>query len=131
MRTSMQLQIITPERVFYSGQATQVTAPGVMGEFGVLPGHAPFISTLKAGIIRVQSATGTERIAMLEGVAEVTPDHCTILAEQAVSLENLTAEEIQAELQAARDAAETAHTDEIKARTTTRLQLAEIIAKAH
>jgi F-type H+-transporting ATPase subunit epsilon len=79
----MNLQIITPEKILYSGEAVMVTAPGTEGEFGVLAGHAPFISTLKAGEIVVTLAGGKEeRMAIESGVAEVTPEHCTLLIEQ-------------------------------------------------
>ncbi len=79
----MQLQIITPEKVLFSGSIAMVTAPGTEGEFGVLPGHAPFISTLKNGEIVVNPENGGEqRIAIASGVAEVTPERCTLLIEQ-------------------------------------------------
>jgi F-type H+-transporting ATPase subunit epsilon len=80
----MNLQIITPEKILFSGPITMVTAPGTEGEFGVLPGHAPLISTLKAGEIVVTPESGSEqRIAIESGVAEVMPERCTLLIEQA------------------------------------------------
>jgi len=79
----MELQIITPEKIIFSGPITMVTVPGVEGDFGVLAGHAPFISTLKAGEVVVNLENGKEeRIAIESGVAEVTPERCTLLIEQ-------------------------------------------------
>lgn len=80
----MLLNIITPEKILFSGDVAMVTAPGTEGDFGVLSGHAPFISTLKAGEIVVTNESGKEeRIAIDGGVAEVTPERCTLLIEQA------------------------------------------------
>ncbi len=78
------LQIITPEKILFSGEVEMVTAPGSEGEFGVLKGHAPFISTLKSGEIVAQLENGREeRFAVESGVAEVTPERCVLLVEQA------------------------------------------------
>lgn len=80
----MELQIITPEKILFSGPVDMVTAPGAEGDFGVLAGHAPLISTLRAGEIIVNMPGGKEeRIAIESGVAEVTPERCTLLIEQA------------------------------------------------
>lgn len=130
MPSTFHLKIITPEAIFFSGEAMQVTAPGVMGEFGVLPGHAPFISTLKSGIVRLKDVSGEHRIAMLDGVAEVTPERCIILAEHAKSLENVSKADAAVAFQEAKDAYELAHTDELRARASAKLALAELVAQA-
>ena len=76
------VQIITPERTLFSAEAAMVTIPGTEGEFGVLPGHAPFISTLRPGTITIDTADGKQQtIEVSGGFAEVTPEHCTVLAE--------------------------------------------------
>jgi F-type H+-transporting ATPase subunit epsilon len=78
----MQLQIITPEKTLFSAEAEMVTAPGTEGEFGVLPGHAPFISSLKPGTITVDIAGGQQRTFEVSGgFAEVGPEGVTILAD--------------------------------------------------
>lgn len=79
----MKLQIITPEKVLFSGQATMVTAPGTEGDFGVLPGHMPFISTLREGEIVIDAEGKEQRIAIASGVAEITAEQCTFLIEKA------------------------------------------------
>ncbi len=89
----MHLQLITPERVLFEGEAYMVTAPGVEGDFGVLDGHMPFISTLRPGVIIVDLADGqTHRFTVAGGVAEVVPDRVTILAEKAVDMADADAE---------------------------------------
>lgn len=128
MASTFKLNVITPERIYYSGDVTMVTAPGIAGEFGVLAGHAPFITTLKAGIVRVQGPEGGKRIAVLDGVAEVTQEHCAILAEVAQTVEDFDAAQAQQALQAARNALESAHTDELRVRAQDKLTLAQLIA---
>ena len=78
----MQLQLITPEKILFEGEAHYVSAPGTMGDFGVLPGHAPFISTLKEGMVMVDLASGERKeFSIGGGIAEVLPDKCLLLVD--------------------------------------------------
>lgn len=77
--SALQVSIITPEKTLFSGNASLVVAPGVEGEFGVLPGHAPFISALRAGIITVDADAGQKTFEITGGFAEVVPERCTLL----------------------------------------------------
>lgn len=80
----MQLQLITPEKTFFEGEASYVSIPGTLGEFGVLPGHAPFVSTLQEGVVAITLAGGeTRKVTITGGIAEVTPEKCTVLADSA------------------------------------------------
>ena len=80
----MQLQLITPEKIFFTGEIAQVNIPGTLGDFGVLPGHAPFVSTLRAGAVTIVLASGeTRTISVTGGIAEVTPESCVVLADSA------------------------------------------------
>jgi F-type H+-transporting ATPase subunit epsilon len=82
----MQLQIITPEKILFSGPIAMVTVPGAEGEFGVLPGHMRLISTLIPGEIVVDLPDHSQqKIAIQSGVAEVTPESCTLLIETAAA----------------------------------------------
>ena len=95
--TGFHVKLITPERIFFSAEATQVTAPGTLGEFGVLPGHEPFISTLKPGVITIQTSDGqTRKVAIIGGIAEVVPEHCNILADNARDVTDLSQADAQA-----------------------------------
>lgn len=107
----MQVTIITPEATLFSGEAAQVSVPGTLGDFGVLPGHAPFISSLRPGVITVESGEATRKIAVIGGIAEVTPDHCNLLVESALDITAYTATESQALLASSRETLE-ASTDE-------------------
>ncbi|MBW1988424.1 MAG: F0F1 ATP synthase subunit epsilon [Deltaproteobacteria bacterium] len=76
------LEIVTPERVVVGEQAQTVTAPGSEGEFGVLPGHTPFLTSLQVGSLRYKDASGAERCVFVsKGFAEVLPDRVTVLAQ--------------------------------------------------
>lgn len=78
----MQVQLISPEKTLFEGSATYVQIPGVMGEFGVLPNHAPFISTLKEGTVAVELTGGDKKeFPVSGGVAEVQAEKVTILVE--------------------------------------------------
>jgi len=77
----MQLDIITPEKILFSATATMVVVPGTLGDFGVLEGHAPFISTIRPGVITIDTENGEKRlVSIIGGLAEVVPERCTILA---------------------------------------------------
>ncbi len=79
----MLLNIITPEKILFEGDAAYVQVCGTMGEFGVLPNHAPLVSSLKAGVIGVDLVGGERKEFVVEsGVAEVLPDRVTLLVTQ-------------------------------------------------
>jgi F-type H+-transporting ATPase subunit epsilon len=84
MAENIRLEIVTPEKTVVSENAQIVAAPGSLGEFGVLSGHTPFMTTLKVGTIRYTDEKGTERLVFVSGgFAEALPNQVTILAESA------------------------------------------------
>jgi len=84
MADTLQFDLVSPERRLASIAATQVQIPGMGGDFTAMPNHAPFLATLRPGIVRVQAAEGTSEYVVTGGFAEVSPDAATILAEVAV-----------------------------------------------
>ena len=77
-----------------------VVVPGTEGNFGVLPGHAPLISTIRPGTIDIYEGNViAERIFVVSGIAEVTPERCTVLADEALPPDELDRGAIEAELQ--------------------------------
>lgn len=102
-------ELVTPERLLLSQEADMVVVPGGAGDFGVLPRHAPLISTVRPGTIRLHDGGGEPaEIFVAGGFAEVTPERCTVLAEEAVPLAELDRAEVERELREAReDAADT------------------------
>ena len=103
------LEVVTPEKIVVSEAAQIVAAPGSLGEFGVLIGHTPFLTTLKTGIMRFTDAGGKERYVFVsEGFAEALPDKVTVLAESAerrrdINLERAKAAQERAEKRLAED----------------------------
>ena len=78
----LQLDIVTPEKEYASLEASLVEVPGSMGDFGVLPGHAPMISSIREGVVTVHQAGDKRNLYLvMGGVSEVTPERCTVLAE--------------------------------------------------
>lgn len=97
----MQLQLITPEKIFFEGEIASVQVPGTEGDFGVLPGHAPFVSTIRPGVVSIQVENGAERkVIVVGGLAEVTPEKTIVLAEKAEDCSGLSDSEIEAKLTA-------------------------------
>ena len=84
MAETLQIEIVTPERLLVSDQATEVQVPGMSGYLGVLPGHAPLITELKSGEFSYRRPDGKiERLALHWGFSEILPDKVTVLAERA------------------------------------------------
>jgi F-type H+-transporting ATPase subunit epsilon len=96
----LEFELVTPERLLLSETVEMVVVPGTEGNFGVLPGHAPLISTIRPGMIEIyQDQAVTRRIFIVSGIAEVTPERCTVLADEAVSPDTLDRGSIEADLQ--------------------------------
>ena len=101
---NIKLEIVTPEKAVVSEDAQIVMAPGALGEFGVLIGHTPFMTTLKLGTIRYVDATGKDRFVFISGgFAETLPDKVTILAESAERRANIDVERAKSALQRAQE----------------------------
>jgi F-type H+-transporting ATPase subunit epsilon len=81
--TTFHFELVSPEQLLFSGEVTQVDVPGEEGEFGVLAGHAPYIATLKPGLLTIHGNGAPQRIVVRGGFAEVSPSGLTVLAEQA------------------------------------------------
>ena len=96
MARTILLEVVTPEHLLLSQPVEEVIAPGVEGEFGVLPGHTHFLTTLKIGELRYRVGELTRYMSILWGYAEVTPDKVTILAEVAEKAEDIDVESAQA-----------------------------------
>jgi len=80
--------LVSPERLLISGEVNQVDVPGAEGDFGVLAGHAPFVTTLRPGILTIKRNGGEERIVVFGGFAEVSPSGLTVLADVATAVED-------------------------------------------
>jgi F-type H+-transporting ATPase subunit epsilon len=97
-------ELVSPERLLLSEEVDMVVVPGEEGDFGVLVRHAPLISTLRPGVIKVHDGGSvTEQIFVAGGFAEVTPQRCTVLAEEAMPVGEIDRAKAEQRLSDARD----------------------------
>jgi F-type H+-transporting ATPase subunit epsilon len=81
--------LVSPEKLAFSGEVDQVDIPGVEGDFGVLAGHAPVVAAMRPGILTVIAGGSRQKIIVLGGIAEVSAKGLTVLADVATSLDEL------------------------------------------
>ncbi len=113
MADLLKFELVSPEKLLMSAEVQQVVVPGSEGDFGVLPGHAPVLSTMRPGVIDITDAGGHKsRIFVRGGFAEVNPTGLTVLAEQAISMDLLNAEKLGVEISNAQEDVDDAKTDE-------------------
>jgi len=90
---TVEFELVSPERLLVSEPVEMVVVPGEEGDFGVLPGHSLLISNVRPGVIDIHEAGQVkERIFVAGGFAEVSPERCTVLAEEAVRVEDIDRE---------------------------------------
>lgn len=100
-----EFELVSPERLLLSEPVDMAVIPGSEGDFGVLAGHSLLISTLRPGVIEVwQGETVVNRLFVAGGFAEVTDTRCTVLADEAVPVDEINAAEAQSAFEAAREA---------------------------
>ena len=97
----IKLEIVTAERLVYSGDVDMVSAPGVMGTLGVLPKHSPLLTALEVGELRFKTGDEEERFAVSGGFMEVRPDRVIVLADTAERAEEIDLERAEAARQRA------------------------------
>lgn len=103
MADKLHFSLVSPAKELFSGEVDHVIAPGSEGQFGVLVNHAPFMTTLKNGVVRVlEGDTVKMRLFVRGGFADVTPAGLTILAEEAVDLSKVDAAKVTEDLEAAK-----------------------------
>jgi F-type H+-transporting ATPase subunit epsilon len=103
MAKPIKLEVVTPEKTVVSEDAQIVVAPGLLGEFGALPGHTPFLTPLKVGTILYRDMNGKERYVFVSGgFAETLPDKVTVLAESAERRKDIDLDRVKSALERAR-----------------------------
>ena len=132
MAGTVEFELVSPERLLLSEQVAMVVVPGEEGNFGVLPGHAPLISTVRPGVIDVYASRAevSSRIFVAGGFAEVTPDRCTVLAEQAVAVGDIDRSKVESDLKDAREDLADAEKDEERTDAQRRIAIAEALLEA-
>jgi len=126
MADQIQFELVSPERLLLSEPVEMVVVPGVEGDFGVLPGHAPLVSTVRPGVIAVfEGGKVVQRIFVARGFAEVTGERCTVLAEQAMPVTNIDRAATEGDIRDAREDLSEAKDDAERARLESRIAVAE------
>ena len=130
MADTLHFSLVSPERELFSGNVKQVDAPGVEGEFGVLPMHAPFMTVLKPGVVRIYEEQGVTPVFVRGGFADVTPAGLTILAEEAVRLADVDAGALDTEIAKVRSDASDPGDESRRKRAAERLAYLEALRAA-
>jgi F-type H+-transporting ATPase subunit epsilon len=89
MPATFHFDLVSPEKLAFSGEVDQVDVPGVEGDFGVLAGHAPIVAAIRPGILTITAGATHQKIIVLGGLAEMSDKGLTVLADVATSLEEL------------------------------------------
>ena len=124
--------LVLPEQELVTTEADMVVVPGSEGDFGVLPGHIPMITTVRPGVVELYDDNKVRaRYVVAGGFAEVTPERCTLLAEEAKPLADVTAEELAARLRQAEEELEDATAPAAKAAAEHEVAVARALQQAH
>jgi F-type H+-transporting ATPase subunit epsilon len=107
----LQLEIVTPEKQAYADEVDAVTLPGSEGELGVLPHHAPLVSTLGVGELRIRKGSTEESFAIVGGFLQVLPDKVVVMAETADMASEIDLEKAQEARREAERALEAGHVE--------------------
>jgi len=116
---SFAFELVSPEKVLYSGEAESVVVPASEGDLTVLANHAPFMSAMRAGIVTVD---GTKRLYVRGGFCDVSARGLTLLAEQAIAVEEINAEKLAGDIKNAEEDLRDAKTDDARAKAAEALE---------
>ncbi len=131
MADNVDFELVSPERLLLSVPVEMVVVPGAEGDFGVLAGHAPMITGVRTGVISTYDGGRIDRrIFVAGGFAEVTPERCTVLAEEAVLLDDADRAAAEARLKAGQDELSLADTDDERDAAQAKLDIARALLAA-
>jgi F-type H+-transporting ATPase subunit epsilon len=114
-------ELVSPERQLFSGAVEQVVVPGSEGDFGILAGHSPFVSTLRPGILTIHGDGQPKRLYVRGGFAEVSSGGLTVLAERATPVEELNAAHLDQDIKNAEEDLADAKDDAARSKASERL----------
>jgi F-type H+-transporting ATPase subunit epsilon len=130
MADKLMFALVSPEREVFHGEVDHVVVPGTEGEFGVSPQHAPVMSVIKPGALRVFNDGVEKRIFVDGGFADVTPEGLTVLAEDAVDLSGVDASWLEQQLKDAQDDVRDANGEGARVQAQHKLERLEIMRQA-
>jgi F-type H+-transporting ATPase subunit epsilon len=111
---ALHFEFVSPERVLFSGDVEQVDLPGAEGDMGILPDHAPLVTTLRPGIVTIFRDGKQEPVVVLGGFAEVSPAGLTVLADKAAALEDFDMELLASDIKDAEESIADAKDDALR-----------------
>lgn len=130
MADKLHFALVSPERELFNGEVDHVVVPGSEGEFGVSPNHAPVMSVIKPGALKVINEGAERRIFVNGGFADVTPEGLSVLAEEAIDLADVDPAQLEQQLKNAQEDLRDANTDDRRAAAQRALSRAEGIKAA-
>ncbi len=131
MADKFQFELVAPEKLIYSDEVEFVVVPGVEGDFGVLPGHALLLSTVRSGVVEIhENDKPKDRFFVGGGFAEVTPERCTVLCTESLNLTDFDESEANSRLENAKSALSEASSDVEREKCEKALEVAESLILA-
>ncbi|MBM3566397.1 MAG: F0F1 ATP synthase subunit epsilon [Alphaproteobacteria bacterium] len=128
MAATIEFELVSPHRLLKSEPVEMVVVPGTEGDMGILPGHAPLIGTVRPGeIVIFENGKPAERIFVAGGFVDVSPERCTVLAEEAAPVAELTRAEADDRLARAKKALEDAESDGDKSAAERKVRVAQAL----
>ena len=128
---TLHFELVSPEKLMFSGEVTQVDVPGEEGDFGVMAGHAPFIATLRPGVLTVYGAASSPTMIVVRGgFAEVGPSGLTVLAQEVIPVDEIQPEVIRQAIQDAEEDVGDAKDDQARDKATERLSQLKLLKDA-
>jgi len=128
MSQSLQFELVLPEKLLLSKQAVMVTVPGGEGDYGVLAGHSPLITTVRSGVVAVYEQNDTtisESFFVTGGFAEVTSERCIVLADEAVAVVDINRMEVEEQIRALSESLKSTSTDDERTILAAQLDIAQ------
>lgn len=128
MSQSLQFELVLPEKLLLSKQAVMVTVPGGEGDYGVLAGHSPLITTVRSGVVAVYEQNDTtisESFFVTGGFAEVTSERCIVLADEAVAVVDINRMEVEEQIRALSESLKSTSTDDERTILADQLDIAQ------
>ena len=131
MAEEFSFELVSPEKLLLAEEVDMVVVPGAEGDFGVLIGHAPLISSLRPGVIDTYNGGKVaDRIFVAGGFAEVTGERCTVLAEEAIPVKDIDSASAEERLKVAKEAISGADNDTLRNAAEIELTVAEAMLAA-
>jgi F-type H+-transporting ATPase subunit epsilon len=123
-------ELVSPEKLIFTGDVDQVDVPGEEGEFGVFAGHAPYVATLKPGVLTIHGEGEPKRIVVYGGMAEMGSQGLTVLAEQAVPVAELDPDMVAQSIKNAEEDVADAENDVARDKARSRLEQLQTLSAA-